>query len=428
MPIPNRSTDALSHRALVGDALDVVFDMLRPYVEERMREAYGDNWLRESRNALRGKPPERWDASDLLTLIYFKYAQAFRSMGHDGRSWVSLLKEVRKKWAHQVDLSIEETRRALETTLLLLRTIGADAEADRLEPRVLALMQEELAAKLADDAPGGGRRLLERGLSQVRTLWAADRADPLELRARLLDAVEAALEPHRHHLAFSGVVVHVVAEADRLRDRYEMAFQARREPFEAAVRRRLAEARMDLPGAARIAWKLHQRAPKRFAGQFDEGVYVELRKRRAQTTATLAVVDGQAREPHYVITSDADLTIGRVPEVMDSRGRLVRRNAVSLVDDAALDPDDIARHHTVSRAHARIRYDSASGTFQVVDDQSTSGTTIVRPGAVVPIQVSRQPVSLRDGDLLHCGKVAFRFTLGRPAKSGRKRSRSTSSS
>ena len=40
-------SDAPSNRALVGDALDLLFRVLMPYVEERMRAAYGDQWLAE---------------------------------------------------------------------------------------------------------------------------------------------------------------------------------------------------------------------------------------------------------------------------------------------------------------------------------------------------------------------------------------------
>lgn len=58
---------------------------------------------------------------------------------------------------------------------------------------------------------------------------------------------------------------------------------------------------------------------------------------------------------------------------------------------------------TVSRVHARTRY----------DDQSTCGTSVVREDYRVPIQVKQHPVALQDGDLRYFGRACLRCSIGR---------------
>lgn len=424
----------------MGDALDLLFVVLRPYVEREMRAVYRDRWLREARDVLHGKEPEVWDTSDMLTLIYNKFFHVFDDLGHEGRSWVSLLKEVRKKWAHQGTLSLYDTRRALETTILLLRTVGAHEEAARLEPRVTRLMRLELEERLdgppppaetvevaaepvADEQPAnasvasaGEAGLLGKGLRKVRHLWQRAPAEPLELRRDILDAVERAAEPHKRHFAFNQLVVHVVAADDQTRRLYEAALEAPGEPLREAVMRRLADARIALRSGLNIAWKLHRTPPQRLADQFDgTDVYIELRRRKAYTSATLIVLRGKARRDRYKIKSGTTTTLGRLAEVIDEKGRLVRRNTVAFQDyEGERLSDELEQiHKTVSRVHASIRYDDADAVFRLYDDQSTWGTSVVREDYQMPIPVKQQPVPLQDGDLIYLGKACLRFSMGR---------------
>lgn len=420
----------LTYRALVGDALDLLHKVLRPYIEDEMRAVYGDQWLREARGELHGKGPSRWDTSDLLTLLYNKFFPVFRHIGHDGRSWVSLLREVRKKWAHQGELSLEETRRTLETAVLLLEAVGAPDEARQLQPSIMALMQEELQQHLEDDAapdataadpsaPAWGEDdegLLSRGLEKVRSMFRRGPLEPLELRRSLLDAIERAAEPHRQHFPFNRLLVHLHAPDDRSRVLLETALEGQPEPFAEAVRRRLADARIPVPKGLGVRWKRYTRIPERLEDAFDgQPFYVELQRRKVSTTATLSVVKGRATEGRYTIRSGATVTIGRQQEVTDARGRLIRRNVVAFLDyaDGDLGGDLHALHQTISRVHARILFDEPSGTFRLYDDQSTWGTSVVREGYLVPFQVRQQPVALQHGDLIYIGKACLRFATGR---------------
>ncbi len=425
-----------TNRALVGDALDLLFGVLRPYVEREMQAVYRDRWLREARDALHSKPPERWDTSDLLSLIYYKFFHVFNDLGHEGRSWVSLLKEVRKKWAHQGALSLDDTRRALETTILLLRAIGAYDEADQLEPQMMDLMRMELQHKLDASAPGSNgdparapkppehdeeaeaeAGLFGKGMRRVRHLLQKAPVEPLELRRDLLDAVERAAEPHKKNFTFNRLVVHVLAENDKTRLLYESALEAPGEPFRDAVLRRLADARIRAQGGLNISWKIHRTLPQRLAEAFGgKAIYVELHRRKVYTTATLTVVQGKTPRTKYTIKSGTTATLGRGAEVIDEKGRLVRRNTVAFQDyeSKRLDEEQRHIHKTISRVHASIRYDDADAVFRLYDDQSTWGTSVMREDYEMPIQVKKQhPVPLQDGDLIYVGRACVRFTMGR---------------
>ncbi|QXD14061.1 FHA domain-containing protein [Rhodocaloribacter litoris] len=443
----------LTHRARVGDALDLLHRVLHPYIEREMRAVYGDRWEREARGVLHGKPIETWDTSDLLTLLYTKFHPVFRDIGHEGRSWVSLLREIRKKWAHQGTLSLDETRRTLETAILLLRAIGAEPEAERLEPHVLDLMRSELEERLApgedaawmekareaiearkeavgrsrDRTPGEGvRALWEAGVRRIRTLFHRPPSEPLEVRRTLLDAIEHAAEPYRRDFPFNRLVVHVCVPDERTRQRYEAALERQREPFAVAVLRRLADARIPVPASLHVSWRFHRTPPKKLEAAFEAVPYhIEWQRRRPAGTATLKVLRGRAHKEQYVIRGGAPVTLGRQAEVTDARGRVVWRNAVAFLDyeDDRLTEEEREVHATISRVHARIEYDETEDAFRLYDAQSTCGTSVVREGFLVPFQVRQQPVPLQDGDLIYLGKACLRFNLGRPSGRAPRRGR-----
>ncbi len=354
-----------------------------------MREAYGDDWIAEARSVLHGKPPQKWDTSDLLMLIYKRFFRSFREIGHEGRSRASLLKEVRLKWAHQADLSVSDTRRALENTILLLRAVGADEEADQLEPQVTALMKVEL------DIP-------------VPKLFGGER-EPLELHRDLLDAVEDAVVPHRRNPQLRGLTVHILAPDTDARFVAESAVEGQEDPFPEAVRRRLSDAGVKDAERLRVSWAYHDDVP--LGLDFGERPWaVELHRRPSEAAATLTVLRGQTDQEWYLIKSDAPVPMGRTAEVADRRGRVVRRNRVVFAHYEGLDADVRRINRTVSRAHATLAFDEATGAFHVRDDQSTAGTSVIRENFPVPIPVKRRPVPLESGDLIYLGKGCLRFT------------------
>jgi len=354
-----------------------------------MRAAYGDRWIAEARSVLHEKPPERWDTSDLLMLIYKRFFRSFREIGHEGRSRASLLKEVRTRWAHQADLSVSDTRRALENTILLLRAVGADDEADRLEPQVSELMKVELDLPVPQPVSGG--------------------REPLELHRDLLDAVEDAVAPHRRNPQLRGLTVHVLAPDEPTRFAAQSAVEGQEVPFAEAVRRRLADSGVRDAGRLRVSWIYHDEVPAGldFGGR---SCVVVLHRRLSEAAATLTVIRGRADQEWYLVKSDAAVPVGRTEEVTDRRGRVIRRNRVVFAHYDGLDDEARRVNRTVSRAHATLAFDEAAGSFNVRDDASTAGTSVIRENFPVPIPVKRAPVPLETGDLIYLGKACLRFT------------------
>jgi hypothetical protein len=102
------------------------------------------------------------------------------------------------------------------------------------------------------------------------------------------------------------------------------------------------------------------------------------------------------------------LDIGRVADVRDREGRLVRQNG--LVVPEAEDP-----HNTVSRRHAHILVatDADGGTeYRIYDDGSRYGTHIVRNGYTITVHAGSLGVALRDGDELHFGEASATVEIG----------------
>jgi hypothetical protein len=98
------------------------------------------------------------------------------------------------------------------------------------------------------------------------------------------------------------------------------------------------------------------------------------------------------------------VNIGRVPEVLDSVGRPVRRNDLHFPEGAH------EANSTVSRSHAHLRFDSTGGEWRIYDDGSSLGTSIFRNGQriEVPAHASRG-VALRPGDEIYLGQACLVF-------------------
>ena len=117
---------------------------IQPYVERELKAFYGNLWWSDGvEKSLSGKigiealsglaaslPEEerfaRLDIQPLLVVMWNNWSQVFHSkLGHAGRSYVSELREIRNKWAHQQAFTTEDTYRALDTMQRLLEMISA---------------------------------------------------------------------------------------------------------------------------------------------------------------------------------------------------------------------------------------------------------------------------------------------------------------
>ena len=295
-----------------------------------------------------------------------------------------------------------------------------DAAPQQPDSASASVEGDEQATEAPDEDP---RPAATAGLRDWfgRLFHKADEHDlePLVLRTRLLDTLEQTLKRFRstRPLPFNRITVHVLAPTSNDRLTYESAFNDLDPPFDLAVRHRLHDAGFDLPDDLGIKTKIHAKAPKQLEASFEEAgpIYVALKQHAARASATITVVKGKAERATYSLrNTDSPFNIGRLREVVeDHYGRLVRRNDIAFLDHNAPkvrgENQDI--NETVSRRHARIEFDTRSGSFMLVNEQGE--TSVSRSGYPRPVRVAHQAVPLQDGDLIYLGRACLKFEMKR---------------
>ncbi|MEZ4632771.1 MAG: Swt1 family HEPN domain-containing protein [Deinococcales bacterium] len=132
----------------VGKGLESFKKGLKPFIEREMKDAYGDAWpaqvynfLRENHSYVDANKEFGDDVHQLLVLMWAAWHEVFRkTLGHTERSYVSELREVRNRWAHQERFSSDDAQRALDTMARLLNAISAP-EAQELEQQRYELLR-----------------------------------------------------------------------------------------------------------------------------------------------------------------------------------------------------------------------------------------------------------------------------------------------
>jgi hypothetical protein len=119
--------------------------------------------------------------------------------------------------------------------------------------------------------------------------------------------------------------------------------------------------------------------------------------------ARLELLRGQAHPAPFEIARPR-INIGRLAELTDADGRILRRNDL-VFDDA---PEEA--NSSVSRQHAHIRLDAESGDYRLCDDGSEFGTRIFRDGRSIEVPPgNRRGERLRPGDEIYLGRACLRF-------------------
>jgi hypothetical protein len=123
-----------------------------------------------------------------------------------------------------------------------------------------------------------------------------------------------------------------------------------------------------------------------------------------ETPETSFVVSkGSTEQPSYKLKKDRIL-IGRLQEVLDREGRMIRINDVVFLDNG----DDI--NSTVGRAHARIWFDFEKNEFFIMDEVSRFGTIVMRENRSIDVPAGNpRGIRLRSGDAIYCGQACLRF-------------------
>jgi len=116
----------------------------------------------------------------------------------------------------------------------------------------------------------------------------------------------------------------------------------------------------------------------------------------------LTVVRGTAERKTYSFTAKR-IDLGRCAEVRDTRNRLIRTNQVAFVEGSG------EVNQSVSRRHAHLAYEPASGGYRLRDDGSAHGTSVIRNGSTVAVPPGSLGIRLRTGDELVLGEARLRI-------------------
>jgi hypothetical protein len=243
--------------------------------------------------------------------------------------------------------------------------------------------------------------------SFARQAFGAERSNDLVvMHHSILEEIETkvqVLARGQKVFPFPRVNVTIVGETEQRRELLQAAFGQR---LQADVIAALNIMRCEVPKGFAVSVHVVEEA---FAP-----VEVTYAKEAAKATAAAAEVSAAPLAPGRLIvvkgkTEGEEISldrkrtnIGRLPELVDSTGRVLRRNHVAFEDGA----DDVSS--TVSRRHAHIELED--GEYLLMDDRSEFGTSIFRDGRSIElVKGGRRGEKLRPGDEIYFGRACVRF-------------------
>ena len=234
---------------------------------------------------------------------------------------------------------------------------------------------------------------------------------PLEVRRAILDQVEfrIVVDTSGNRFPFGKVQVQLKPPTEALRDVFEAAF-LEDDSLKADILEKLKESQAKCPGELEIIIEIlpvPDNPTLEPSLPFDiEFVKPEPLPKAEVPGTTLVVAKGTAEKTEYRFKKERIL-VGRLAEVLDREGRLVRKNDVVFLDNG----DDI--NSTVGRSHARIWFDHERREFCIMDEASRFGTRIIREGRSIEVpSANPRGIRLRYGDEIYFGQACLRFELG----------------
>jgi hypothetical protein len=233
---------------------------------------------------------------------------------------------------------------------------------------------------------------------------------PLEMRREIIEQVESRIVVDTAGTTFPFVKVFVQLQptTEALRDVFESAF-LQDQSLRADILEKLRDSRARYPPELEIVVELRppatQDAPES-AHLFQLDFIKPDPSHKIEVPETiLFVVKGSAEQPEYRLKKERIL-VGRLAEVLDREGRLVRKNDVVFLDNG----EDI--NSTVGRIHSRIWFDVEKGNYSIIDEASRYGTRIIREGRSIEVPGGdSRGVRLRSGDEIYFGQACLRFEI-----------------
>lgn len=236
---------------------------------------------------------------------------------------------------------------------------------------------------------------------------------PLEIHNTILERVEARVTagPGGVHLfPYDRVTLELLAIDDGCAAALEAMFE-RDGGLQEKIRTRLAQRECEMPRTLTSTIRILRVSPpdwpvnEAYRLAFYRSGEDEREKR--SLLADLMLILPPDRPGPTCRLADARTNVGRMPEVRDRHGRLIRRNAIVIPE--AHDP-----RASVSRCHAHVDAAPSAGgpaRYTLYDDVSKYGTRVVREGRTIPVQPGAVGVLLRDGDELYFGEARAVFRM-----------------
>jgi hypothetical protein len=258
---------------------------------------------------------------------------------------------------------------------------------------------------------------VERGLWKL-IFGARGAGEPLRIRRDILTDVESHIEPvgrSRKAFPYNYLAIRILTGDERDRAVKQSIFKSNDE-VRGQILDHLARAGCELPARLRVELEFTSERGAEWRQEFFNVEYGAVGSGKYEagqpqpaghkvTAARVIVLDGVSAQKEVVIDK-ARFNIGRMPEVLDQRKCVVRRNDLVFIEGAA----EVNR--TVSRSHAHIRFDREAGELRIFDDQSAYGTRIRRAGADIEVASSNTLGNrLHSGDELLFGRARVRFEI-----------------
>jgi hypothetical protein len=143
---------ATTNHERVGKALALLSAGIAPFVARECTAKYGDQWVQKvvgADPAAGAKKVSPTDAQFLLKVVWDEWQNVFRNvLGQSERTYVSELRDVRNRWAHQDAFSTDDAYRSLDSMHRLLLAVSAADEAMEID----RMRQDLLRIRFADQA------------------------------------------------------------------------------------------------------------------------------------------------------------------------------------------------------------------------------------------------------------------------------------
>jgi hypothetical protein len=243
--------------------------------------------------------------------------------------------------------------------------------------------------------------------------WTAG-VEPIEVHRAVLDEIESHVVPAgggRKLFPYRRVRVELLAERPEERPVLEaLALDAWDLPAEVRERLRAADVQFSDDLEVEVAVTESggpEFGERRFRVAFERGATAHPPPAvppPSRPALVLTVTQGEATQQVY-LPSGERVQIGRLAEVLDTDGRVRRRNDVVFLEEGEI-------NQTVSREHARIAWDAAEGSYWLRDEGSSYGTKVFREGRQIEVSGhDRRGVRLAHGDELYFGRARVKVAL-----------------